>query len=140
MGIFDALSIAPKAVDDILDKDDGLLVKVGGWINDQQLTDAETLAANAKTVADVQDFVKATLSESTERSKARRSIADKWITAHLAIILLFCIALPWNQEVAAQYLELATSNTMGWVTGAISVFHFGSYGLSRHNETKASKK
>ncbi len=97
---------------------------------------AEIIKLNAKTILDVQDFVKATMSESTERSKTRRSIAVLWIKTHLAIILFFCIATPWNQEVASQYLALATSGTMGGITGAISIFFFGSQGLARHNESK----
>ena len=136
---FNLLSIfkaAPKAVDDVLDKDNGLLTQFGGWIGNMNLTDEEIIKLNAKTILDVQDFVKATMSESTERSKTRRSIAVLWIKTHLAIILFFCIATPWNQEVASQYLALATSGTMGGITGAISIFFFGSQGLARHNESK----
>ena len=127
---------APKAVDDVLDKENGLLTQFGGWIGNMNLTDEEVMKANVKTVSDVQGFVKATMSESTERSKARRSIADMWIKTHLAIILLCCIAAPWSSELANYYLSLATSATMGGITGAISIFHFGSHGLARHNETK----
>ena len=100
------------------------------------LTDEEVMKANVKTVADVQDFVKATLSESTERSKTRRSIAVLWIKAHLSIVLLCCIAAPWDSELSSYYLSLATSTTMGGITGAISLFFFGSQGLARHNESK----
>ena len=139
MGFLDIFSIAPKAVDNVLDKDSGLLTQFGGWIGNMDLTDEEVMKANVKTVADVQDFVKATLSESTERSKSRRSIADMWIKAHLSIILLCCIARPWDAEIANYYLSLATSGTMSGITGAISIFHFGSQGLARHNETKGKK-
>ena len=136
MNFLDIFKAAPKAVDDVLDKDNGLLTQFGGWIGNMNLTDEEIIKLNAKTILDVQDFVKATMSESTERSKTRRSIAVLWIKTHLAIILFFCIATPWNQEVASQYLALATSGTMGGITGAISIFFFGSQGLARHNESK----
>lgn len=136
MSLLSFFTAAPKAVDDILDKDKGLLSQFGGWIGNMNLTDEEVIKYNAKTIGDVQEFVKATLSESTERSKTRRSIAVLWIKTHLAIILFFCIATPWNAEVAGQYLALATSGTMGGITGAISIFFFGSQGLARHNETK----
>lgn len=139
MGFTSWFTSAPKIVDDVLDKDNGLLTQFGGWIGNMNLTDEEVMKANVKTVADVQEFVKSTLSESTERSKARRSIADMWIKSHLSIILLCCIAAPWSAELANYYLSLATSSTMGGITAAISIFHFGSYGLARHNETKAGK-
>ena len=139
MGFLSWLSTGPKAVDNVLDKDSGLLTQFGGWIGNMNLTDEEVMKANVKTVADVQDFVKATMSESTERSKARRSIADMWIKAHLSMLLLCCIARPWDAEIANYYLSLATSGTMTGITGAISIFHFGSHGLARHNETKGKK-
>jgi hypothetical protein len=136
MGFFDLFKSAPKAVDNVLDKDNGLLTQFGGWVGNMNLTDEEVLEANAATVASVQAFVKATLSESTERSKTRRSIAVLWIKSHLAIILLCCISAPWDNELAQYYFNLATSGMMAGVTGAVTVFFFGSYGLARHNETK----
>ena len=139
MSLFDFFKAAPKAVDDVLDKDNGLLTQVGGWIGNMNLTDEEIMKANIKTVEDVQEFVKATLSESTERSKTRRSIAWSWIRVHLSLVLLCAIAAPWDVEVARFYVELATSGTMASGTTAIIIFHFGSYGLQRHNESKGKK-
>jgi len=136
MSFLSFFKAAPKVVDDVLDKDNGLLTQFGGWIGNMNLTDEEVIKYNAKTISDVQDFVKATLSESTERSKTRRSIAVMWIKAHLSIILLCCIAAPWDADLATYYLSLATSGTMGGITGAISIFFYGSYGLARHNESK----
>ena len=136
MWLTNLFKAAPKAVDDVLDSKNGLLTQFGGWIGNMNLTDEEVMKANVQTVASVQEFVKATLSESTERSKTRRSIAIMWIKAHLSIIMLCCIAAPWNAELAAYYLSLATSGVMGGITGAISIFFFGSHSLARHNETK----
>ncbi len=139
MGFLSIFKTAPKAVDNVLDRENGLLTQFGGWIGNMNLTDEEVMKANAKTVESVQEFVKATLSESTERSKARRSIASLWIKSHLAIILLCCISAPWDERLASFYLSLATSNTMLSLTSAISIFYFGSYSLARHNETKSKK-
>lgn len=136
MSIFDWFSATPKAVDNILDKDTGLISQVGSWVGGLNLTDEEVMEQNARTVSSVQDFVKATLSESTERSKARRSIAKLWLKMHVAIIIICCIAAPWNMEVASFYLSLATSPMIAGITGAISVFYFGSHGLARINESK----
>ncbi len=41
MSIFGKLFASDKAVDNLLDKDKGLLVRAGGWVNDLSYTDAE---------------------------------------------------------------------------------------------------
>lgn len=46
MSFFGRLFGTKKAIDDITDKDNGLLVRAGGWVNDLSYTDAEK-AANA---------------------------------------------------------------------------------------------
>lgn len=125
-----------KVATDVLDKDNGLLTQVGSWVGNMNLTKEEVIEFNAATVASVQTFVAATLSESTERSKTRRSIAILWIKSHLAIILMCCICAPWNMTLAEFYFNLATSTVMVTVTSAICLFFFGSYGLARHNESK----
>ena len=136
MSWFNPLTWGQKSVDNILDKDKGLLTQVGGWIGNMNLTPEETIKYNAKTVASVQKFVADTLSESTERSKTRRSIAILWIKAQLAIVLMCCIAAPWDRELAEFYFKLATSGLMITVTTAICIFFFGSHGIAKINESK----
>jgi len=133
---FNPLTWGQKSVDNILDKDKGLLTQVGGWIGNMNLTPEETIKYNAKTVASVQKFVADTLSESTERSKTRRSIAILWIKAQLGIVLMCCIAAPWDRELAEFYFKLATSGLMITVTTAICIFFFGSHGIAKINESK----
>ena len=136
MGIFSWFASAPKAVDNVLDKDNGLITQVGNWIGGMDLTDEEVMEQNAKTVTSVQSFVKATLNESTERSRSRRDIANLWIKTQLGIVLMMCIAAPWDMVLAEFYFKLATSTLMIMGTTAIIIFHFGSHGLVKHNETK----
>jgi hypothetical protein len=136
MSLLSWFTAAPKAVDNILDKDNGLISQFGNWVGGMNLTEEEVIRYNAKTVADVQSFVKETLSESTERSKSRRSFAQMWLKMHVSIILLCCIAAPWNEALAKIYLDLATSPMIAGITGAISIFYFGSHGLARINQSK----
>lgn len=140
MAWYNPLSWGEKVATDVLDKDTGILVKVGSWINEQNLTDEEVILHNAKTITSVQEFVKATLDESTHRSRSRRYIAKIWIEVQLGIVLVMCIAAPWNLKLAEFYFNLATSSLMAMGTGAIIIFHFGSYGLARHNQTRNIKK
>lgn len=128
-----------KAVDNVLDKKDGLLTQVGGWIGNMKLTSEEVMKANSLTVASVQEFVKATLSESTDRSKTRRSIAVLWIKSQLAIVLMCCISAPFDMELAEFYFKVASSGLMITGTTAIIIFFFGSHGLARYNESKDKK-
>tara|TARA_R110000850_G_scaffold169690_3_gene294971 strand:+ start:730 stop:1140 length:411 start_codon:yes stop_codon:yes gene_type:complete len=136
MSWFSRLLGADKTIDNVLDKDSGLLSKVGGWVGNMSLTPEEIIEFNAKTVASVQVFVAATLAESTDRSRTRRSIAVLWIKAQLGIVLMCCIAAPWNAELAEFYFRLATSTLMITVTTAICIFFFGSHGIARMNEKK----
>tara|TARA_R110000737_G_scaffold353117_1_gene402449 strand:- start:20424 stop:20843 length:420 start_codon:yes stop_codon:yes gene_type:complete len=136
MAWYNPLSWSDKAVDNVLGKDNGLLTQVGSWVGNMELTDEEVIEFNAKTVTSVQEFVKATLSESTGRSKTRRAIAVLWIKSQLAIVMMCCIAAPWDMALAEFYFKLATSTLMITVTTAICIFFFGSHGLARHNETK----
>jgi len=136
MSIFSWFTSSPKAIDNVLDKDNGLLTQVGSWIGNMSLTEEEVMEQNAKTVTSVQEFVKATLNESTGRSRARRDIAILWIKAQLGIVLMGCIAAPFNMELAQYYLTLATSTLMIMGTTAIIVFFFGSHGLAKYNESK----
>ena len=131
MDIFSWFTSAPKAVDNVLDKDNGLISQVGGWIGRMDLTPEEVLIQNAKTVNSVQEFARATLDESTERSKSRRGIVEKWIKTQLALVLMVCICAPFNMELAMLYLELATSGLMVMGTTAIIIFHFGSHGIAK---------
>jgi hypothetical protein len=136
MAWYNPLSWSAKAQDDVLDKDNGLIAQVGSWIGNMNLTKEEVIKFNAKTVTSVQAFVVATLGESTERSKTRRAIAILWIKSQLAIVLMSCIAAPWNMELANFYYKLATSTLMITVTTAICIFFFGSHGIARFNESK----
>jgi len=136
MSFFSWFSSTPKVIDNVLDKDNGLLTQVGNWIGNMKLTDEEVMEQNARTVASVQEFVKATLNESTGRSTTRRSVAVLWIKTQLGIVLMGCIAAPFNMELAEYYAMVATSTLMVMGTTAIIIFFFGSQGLARYNESK----
>lgn len=131
MSWYNPLSWGDKVVDNVLDKDNGLLTQFGGFIGNLNLTEEELIKLNISTVESVQVFVKETLSENTERSKTRRSIATMWIKMVIWIVLFTCLAAPFNSELALFYLNLLSSNLIFGVTTAISIFFFGSHGLAR---------
>ena len=136
MSFFSWFSSAPKVVDNVLDKDSGLLTQVGNWIGGMNYTEEEQAEANTDLRKGVVSYAIASMGENSERSKARRMIAVLWIKTQMGLVLMCAIAAPWNMVLAEFYFKLATSSNMLGGTGAIITFFFDSYMLARHNETK----
>ena len=131
---------APKLVEDVFDKKDGLLVKAGGFINDLSYTEAEKARDMAALAKEVTEHIKSTLAESTARSLTRRSISILWIRAQLGLILLVAICVPLNTEWAKSLFELATCNIMVWGTGSMIIFFFGAYAWGAHIKKNGNPK
>lgn len=128
-----------KTVDNVFDKDNGLLTQVGGWIGGMQFTEEEQAEYKMAVADKAAKFVGDTLSENTERSKARRDVANMWIKMQLALVGLTAICLPWDRAMAKDYFNLATSDVMLWGTGSILVFFFGGYVWGTHINKGAKK-
>ena len=97
MNILGWLSSGSKIVDDVFDKDKGLLSQVGGWAGNQQFTEQEQ-AIHDKAMGDaVRGFAVATLGENTDRSKARRTIAVEWFKLQIWLIKLnvLCVLIDY---------------------------------------------
>lgn len=135
MAWFNPLSWGDKVVDNVLDKNDGLLTQVGGWIGGMDFTDQERAEYNMKIADKASEFVGSTLQENTARSTTRRMVAVLWIKVQLALILMTAICIPWDMAVANKYFELATSEVMIWGTGSIIVFFFGGYVWGTYRKT-----
>jgi hypothetical protein len=136
MAWYNPLSWSDKVIDNVLDKKEGILVKVGGWIDGQQYTEQESAEDKKELRKGVINYAIASMGENSERSKARREIAKQWIKVQLWLVLICAIAAPWDMELAEFYFKLATASIMLAGTSAIITFFFGSYMLARHNETK----
>lgn len=121
-----------KPVDDILDKDRGLLVRAGGFINDLSYTDAEKAENVAKLAQTVIQLVKDTASENTQRSLTRRQVAIGIIRVELFLVLACVVAWPVDAEYAKFLWEVASSWLMFGAFSAVIIFFFGSYGISQH--------
>ena len=132
MGWFGKLLGTDKVVNNVMDKDNGLLSQVGGWIGNMNFTDEERAKMNAKMVEGVGSFVKMTLGENTERSKARRAVAIMWIKAQLAMIFITMLVAPLDMEIAEFYFSIAFGSVMVGGSLAIIGFFFGAHMLSSH--------
>lgn len=136
MGIWSAVrsvfSSNAKPVDDILDKDSGLLVKAGGWINDLSYTDAEKAKDVAALAQTVIQHAKDTASENTQRSLTRRHVAIGIIRVELFLVLACVVVWPIDKEYGKFLWEIASSWLMFGAFSAVIIFFFGSYGISQH--------
>ena len=135
--------VRPQTVDNIMDKDGGLLVRAGGFINDLHYSDAEKAKDTAAMATAMTDFVKSTLGESTQRSQTRRNIAIRWINFQLVLVGL-CVFAATGEfflsegefELAAFYWQVATSNLMMYGTISVLAFFFGAHLLRTANPFK----
>jgi len=139
MSIKDLIFGAPKLVDNIFDKDKGLLTQVGQWVGHQQFTDEEQAIHSAAMGESIRGFAVATMGENTDRSKARRTIAVEWFKLQIWLIKLnvLCVFLDYlikelngsEAGFTASIGAVAFSPYMWGITGAVSVFFFGSHAL-----------
>jgi hypothetical protein len=127
-----------KQIDDVFDKDDGHLAKIGRWIDNRSFTEEEQQKLNMATGAAVRDFAIATLSENTERSKARRSIAVLTIRGFWFLLLLCVFAYPVSPDYSKYVFSLITHQAVAIPVAGVFAFFFGSYAVARNNETKKS--
>lgn len=117
----------PKVVDDVFDKDSGLLAKAGGFIDRLSFTDEEKSDVQTALINNANKFVQDTLGENTERSKARRKIALMWIKLEAFLVIVTAAVAPWDMELAKFYWSVVTSELMFWTTLTIMGFFFGNH-------------
>ena len=128
-----------KTVDDIFDKNDGLLAKAGSWFGNRKFTDEEQAEMDAETASAVRQFVVDTLSENTDRSKARREIAVFFIKFYSLMLFMCGMVYPISKGWSSIWFQLCTSLSVGGLVSAIAVFFFGSHALARFNAGKGKK-
>lgn len=127
---------SPKVIDDVFDKDSGHLAKIGGWIGNQDFTTEEQAEMTANIAKGVQKFAIDTLSENTERSKARRTIAENVINFYL--IVLFMAGMTWvvDKEWSAMWLEIAMAPGLALLVIGVAGFFFGVHTLRGMGKAK----
>jgi hypothetical protein len=136
MAWYNFLKSAPKSVDDVFDKDKGLLTQFGGWIGNSQFTSEERAEMSFENAKAVRKFVVDTLAESTDRSRSRRSIAELVIKFFLLVLFMSGMVYPINNEWSTTLFNIATSWTLGGLVSAISIFFFGSHAVAKYQEGK----
>lgn len=140
---------ADKMIDNVFDMEKGLLTQVGGWIGRQNLTPEELIVFNADMTKGVQAYAVATMGENTDRSSARRDIAKEWIRLQIQLIklVILCVFIDYlilrldgtEAGLKGSVFDIAFSPYLWGVTGAVSVFFFGSHALRSSKWSKEEK-
>jgi hypothetical protein len=76
-------------------------------------------------------FVKDTLAENTERSKARRFIAKFFMFNYLLLFWVSIVAVIIDPELTKVIIEIAKAYSLGWAFLAIIGFYFGGYYIGK---------
>ena len=88
----------------------------------------------------VKDFVKDTLSENTERSRARRAVAKLIIYNYLLVFWVAVILVFFNPDITKLIIEITGSFSMGYAFLAVIAFYFGGYYLGKTRKKKERGK
>jgi len=150
MGIFAKLLGTEKMIDNVFDKDKGLLTQVGSFIGNQQYTDQEKQEDQKILVKAVQTFAIATLGENTERSKTRRDMAVKWFDMQMWLIKLQVLCffidkavfglVEKNLGLSAGFSQITFNQAIWAVTSGIGLFFWGSHTLRGSKWAKEESK
>ena len=130
---------AEEAADNILNKKDGLLQQLGTWNGNKDFTPEEQAEMNQGSIKMVLDYANSKASENTDRSKARRNMAVRWMNLQIFLTLLFVYGTVTQAVWRTELFTYMTSNLNMPITVAITVFFWGSYGLIQHNNSRGKK-
>ncbi len=132
MSFWSWLTAGGKAVDTASDVVRGAMSGIDALV----LTDEEEIQYGIKKtelklkVADsLASHVKDTLSESTERSQARRWIAKSIVKVWLSMMLLNVPIYIWDKEIGKEIFEVAKAYQLGTAVLMVLAFYFSLYGL-----------
>lgn len=128
MGIF---GLGKKNKTTIVEGVVNLVTGVRGMIDDKNFTSEEKARFDSKTADASADFVKETLSENTERSKARRSVAIDTVRFYFALVIFLIIS--WKFDPlwfdAVKNLTIEFKLPMAFIM--IMAFFFGGHYINK---------
>jgi len=105
----------------------GLVRDIRGMVDDKNFTDEERARMNMKLVDSLADFAKDTLNESTDRSKARRSIAEVSIYFFYSLVVVLIVLWKFDSEWYEAAKSLIVAFQLPFAFIAIIGFFFGAH-------------
>lgn len=124
MSVLRRLFGTQKAIDDLTDKDNGLLVRAGKWVDHLNYTDEEKAEASA----DVREWGLRLL-EALEPFKVVQRILAFGITGVWALIVVNCLAALWVEaftdiEIVDSMLSFIATAVVSWPITAVMALYF----------------
>lgn len=125
MSIFGKLFATDKAVDNMLDKDKGLLVRAGGWVNDLGYTDAERAENNLL----VKEWGIRQLEALAPFKVVQRilafSVCALWILVAINVLAALWVEAFWPHiQISERMLQFAFSDLIFWPVLAVLSLYF----------------
>lgn len=122
--------------DNVMNKNDGHLRKFGEWIGNQKFTREDMAELDAETAAGIRQFAIDTLSESTDRSIARREMALFIIRFYTLLLFIAGMTYKIDKEWAEFWLKLAVETQIGWLVCGVGAFFWGTHSLRSYLKGK----
>lgn len=110
---------------DIFDKDNGHLTKLGGWVDELGYGDQEKAEGQLEMLKAVRQHAVDTLEENTQRSKTRRDLAIMTIKFYFILVFLSGMVFKLDPEWSKVWYELAISVPMASLVLGVSGFFWG---------------
>lgn len=117
-----------------------LVKDIRGMIDDSKFTDEERARFNIKLADSVADYAKSTLSENTERSKARRHISIVSLYFFYFLVVALLVLWKFDPEWFQASLDLIIEFKLPTAFIMIMAFFFGGYYVNKFLGGKTSKE
>lgn len=108
-----------------------LVTGVRSMIDDKNFTPEEKARFDSKTADSSADFIKETLSENTERSKARRSVAIDTVRFYFALIVFLIVSWKFDPVWFEAVLNLLLQFKLPMAFIMIMAFFFGGHYINK---------
>ncbi|WP_339064703.1 hypothetical protein [Teredinibacter turnerae] len=122
---------------DVFNTKDGHLKSFGEYIGNMKFTAEEMAEMDAEMAAGVRKFAIDTLSENTDRSKARRELAIFILQSFVLFLFLAGLVYPFNAEWSAFWLAIATKTRLDELAGGVGLFFWGVHVVRNVMDKKA---
>jgi hypothetical protein len=124
MGIFSNLFGGKKAKDDLLDKDNGLLVKTGGWIGSFQYTAEEKAKADQQTREWGLRQLEALAPFKVVQRILAFTIIGTWCIGALNVFVAIWLKAVTGIDAVDPIMEFVLSDYVFWPTLAVTSLYF----------------
>ncbi len=123
-GVFGKLLGTDKAVDNILDKDKGLLAKAGAWVGNMNLTDEERMENDLLVRQWGLKQLEALAPFKVVQRILAFAVAFMWIFSGLNVFAAIWVDYAFGTTLRADMIKFATSDFILWPVMAVFTLYF----------------